>query len=60
MPKLREMRKAKKVKVSEIAKLLNVSDVAVYYYEIGKRKISINHIKKLADFYKCTIEDLID
>lgn len=46
--------------VKEIAEFLNVSQMTVYNYENGKRKTPILVLKKLAELYKCEIDELIE
>ncbi len=60
MIKLREMRLSKKMKVKDIAKLLQVSEVSIYYYENGKRKPDYLVLQKLAKIFECKVDDLID
>lgn len=60
MSKLKEMRIINEKSVKYIAELLNVSTVAIYYYETNRRSIPINSLKKLAKLYNCKIDDLID
>ena len=43
----------------DIAKVLNVSQVAYSYYEIGKRQIPIDLLKKLAKYYNVSIDYLL-
>lgn len=60
MLKIKEMRLKKNYTISKIAELLKVSSTAIYYYENGARNISVQMLKKLAQFYNCNIDDLID
>lgn len=60
MIKLREMRLSKNMKVKDIAKLLQVSEVSIYYYENGKRKPDYLILQKLAKIFECKVDDLID
>jgi len=60
MIKLREMRLSKNMKVKDIAKLLQVSEVSIYYYENGKRKPDYLTLQKLAKIFECKVDDLID
>ena len=59
MNRLREIREDKNLKQSEISKILNVSQVAYSYYEIGKRQIPIDLLKKLSKFYNVSIDYLL-
>lgn len=51
MNRLKEIREDKDLLQSDIAKILNVSQVAYSYYEIGKRQLPIDLLKKLALYY---------
>lgn len=42
-----------------IANMLNISQVAYSYYEIGKRSIPIELLSTLADFYNTSVDYLI-
>lgn len=59
MTKLREMRLKRGFKVKEVARLLNRTEVAIYYYEIGKRGLNCELLKKFAEIYNCKVDDLI-
>ena len=43
----------------EIASLIGVTQTAYGNYELGKRQIPFEHMLKLADYYKVSIEDLM-
>lgn len=51
MNRLKEIREDKDLKQSDIAKILNVSQVAYSYYELGKRQLPVDLLKKLALCY---------
>ena len=57
--RLKSLRKDKGINQNEIAKYLNISQVAYSYYEIEKRNIPIEILEKLADLYKTSIDYLI-
>lgn len=59
MDRLKEIREDKDLSQKDIAKVLNVSQVAYSYYEIGKRQIPIDLLKKLAKFYNVSIDYLL-
>lgn len=60
MLKLKEMRIKNNLSVDEVAKFLNVSTMAVYNYESGKRGVKLEIIKKLVELYGCSVTDLLD
>ena len=59
MNRLKEIREDKDLSQKDIAKILNVSQVAYSYYEIGKRQIPIDLLKKLAKYYNVSIDYLL-
>ena len=59
MNRLKEIREDKDLLQSDIAKVLNVSQVAYSYYEIGKRQLPIDLLKKLAVYYKTSTDYLL-
>lgn len=46
-------------KVTEVMELLHVSDGAVYQWETGKFFPTVDKLKKLAEFYGCTVDDIL-
>lgn len=54
--RIRDLREDKDLRQVELAKYLNVSQVAYSYYEIGKREIPIALLIKLADFYNVSLD----
>ena len=59
MDRLKEIREDKNLKQKDISKMLNVSQVAYSYYEIGKRQIPIDILKKLAKIYNVSTDYLL-
>ena len=59
MNRLKEIREDKGLKQKEVSKLLNVSQVAYSYYELGKRQIPIDILKKLAKIYNVSTDYLL-
>lgn len=59
MNRLKEIREDKDLLQSDIAKILNVSQVAYSYYEIGKRQLPIDLLKKLALYYGTSTDYLL-
>ena len=59
MNRLKELREDKDLLQSDIAKILNVSQVAYSYYEIGKRQLPIDLLKKLAIYYQTSTDYLL-
>ena len=59
MNRLKEIREDKDLLQSDIAKILNVSQVAYSYYETGKRQLPIDLLKKLALYYGTSTDYLL-
>ena len=59
MYRLKEIREDRDLLQSDIAKILNVSQVAYSYYEIGKRQLPIDILKRLADYYGTSTDYLL-
>lgn len=55
----REMRKRANKTVLDVQKALNVSDAAVYYWENGTTKPTVDNMVKLAELYGCSVDDLL-
>lgn len=60
MNKLKEMRLKNGLKVSDVAKKMGCSEMAIYNYENNKRGLKSFTLKKIAELYNCKIDDLID
>lgn len=59
MNRLKEIREDKDLKQSDIAKILNVSQVAYSYYELGRRQLPVDLLKKLALYYETSTDYLL-
>lgn len=59
MNRLKEIREDKDLLQSDVAKYLNVSQVAYSYYEIEKRQLPIDLLKKLAIYYDTSTDYLL-
>ncbi len=58
-PTLRELREQNKKTLSEVAKALGVTIRAVSNYEQGIRKLNIEQLIPLSQFYDVDIEEII-
>ena len=56
---LREMRVKAGKSVLDVQKALGVSDAAVYYWENGTTKPTVEKLIKLAELYGCSIDELL-
>jgi len=45
--------------VADVVKYMEVSDAAVYMWETGQTMPKGTRLKKLADFYGCTVDELL-
>ena len=59
MLKLKELRKEKGLTQKEIGKIINCNQTAVGKYERGELEPSLDTLKKLADFFNCSIDYLV-
>ena len=57
--RLRDSREDRDLKQQDIAELLNCSQVAYSYYEIGKREIPLPLLCKLAEYYKTSVDYIL-
>ena len=58
--RIREIREDKDLTQADVAKILNVSQVAYSFYEIGKRQIPIDLLIKLAKYYNTSTDYLLE
>jgi transcriptional regulator with XRE-family HTH domain len=56
---IKEKRKAKKFSQEYVAEKMEVSRQAVSKWETGKSEPSTNNLKKLAELFSCSIDDLL-
>ena len=59
MLRLRDLREDKDLTQEQVAKILNVTQAAYSQYELEKRQIDLEMLKKLAVFYDTSIDYLI-
>ena len=57
--RLKNLREDYDLTQSQISTLLNISQVAYSYYELGKRSIPLELLSKLADFYHTSIDYIL-
>lgn len=48
------------MKPKEVAQALGVTDVSVYFWEIGKTYPTAEKLKTLAKLYGCTVDKLLE
>lgn len=56
---LKSARKKANKSVREVMEHMGVSDAAVYQWETGETTPRSDKLMKLADFYGCSVEDLL-
>lgn len=57
--RLRGLREDKDLLQKDVAKILNVTQVAYSCYEIGRRQIPIDALIKLAQFYHTSVDYIL-
>ncbi|WP_433943660.1 helix-turn-helix transcriptional regulator [Paenibacillus sp. SN-8-1] len=57
--KLKALRTERDLTISDIAKLLGVSERTVQYYEKGERQPTLEGLMKLADLYEVSTDYLL-
>ena len=58
--RIREIREDKDLTQTDIANVLNVSQVAYSFYEIGKRQLPVELLIKLAKYYNTSTDYLLE
>ena len=58
-PNIRELREDAGLSQADIANVLNCSQVAYSYYEIGRRDLPTEVLIKLAKYYNCSVDYLL-
>lgn len=59
MNRLRELREDRDLLQVDVSKILSISQVAYSYYELEKRQIPIDLLKKLAKYYNTSIDYIL-
>ena len=57
--RIREIREDKDLTQTEVAKILNVSQVAYSFYEIGKRRPTTMKLLSIAQFHNVSIDYIV-
>lgn len=58
-PHIRDLREDADLTQTDLAKVLNCSQVAYSYYEIGRHDIPTEVLIKLAKYYDCSVDYLL-
>ncbi len=59
MLKLKELREKAKISQAELAKYLNITQVQISKYELGKNEPDLNTTKKIASYFNVSIDYLL-
>lgn len=59
MKNLKALREKRNLTQEQVAAELNVSRIAVVYWEQGKQNPRTKHLRKLANLLQCTVDDLL-
>jgi transcriptional regulator with XRE-family HTH domain len=59
MNELRKKRIEAKLTRKKLGDMVGVTDKAIYWYETGKREPGIALLKRFAEIFKCTVDELI-
>ena len=57
--RIKDLREDRDLTQKDISKILNISQVAYFYYELNRRSIPLEILSKLADFYNTSIDYLV-
>lgn len=57
--RIKNLREDNDLTQNQISQLLNISQVAYSYYELGRRSIPLELLSKLADYYNTSIDYLL-
>jgi len=57
--RIKNLREDHDLTQKQISEMLNISQVAYSYYELGKRSIPLELLSQLADFYHTSIDYLL-
>lgn len=60
METLKDLRKLNKKTCTEVAQALGTTERAIYHYEKGERRISLEQILILAELYDCSEREIIE
>ena len=58
--KLKKLREDNQLSVDELSVALGFAKTVIWGYESGKKQVSVSHLEMLADYYKVSIDFLLD
>lgn len=59
MNQLKIKRNEAKLTRKDLGNMVGVSDKAIYWYETGKREPNFDILKKFAEIFTCSVDELI-
>ena len=60
LPRLRDLREDKDLKQKDVADILGIHQTVYSRYERGYQTIPLEHLVKLAEFYKVSVDFLLE
>lgn len=57
--RIKDLREDNDLSQTQMSKMLNISQVAYSYYELGKRTVPLEILCKIADFYHTSVDYLL-
>lgn len=57
--RIKDLREDKDLGQKNLSEVLNISQVAYSYYELGRRSIPVDMLCKIADFYGTSVDYLL-
>lgn len=58
--KLKSLREENQLSVDDLASALGFAKTVIWGYESGKKQVSISHLELLADYYKVSVDFLLE
>ncbi|EGA90047.1 ans operon repressor protein [Planococcus donghaensis MPA1U2] len=58
--KIRELREDHQLSVDDLASQLGIAKSVVWGYESGKKQVSVSHLQLLADYFKVTVDYILE
>ena len=58
--KLKSLREENKLSVDDLALALGFAKTVIWGYESGKKQVSVSHLEMLADYYKVSVDFLLE
>ena len=59
MNRIRELRKCRRISQSELGKAIGLNHSTIAKYELGNRSVNIDTIRKMCDYFGCSMDYLM-